>query len=356
VTASVDLPVRPPVAPMLARLSRELPQGGFVYEPKWDGFRCLVFGSGRSVDLRSRGDRPLTRYFPELVAAIRELPEAVVLDGEIVIPAPGGFDFTTLLLRLHPSASRIERLAAEAPAWLIAFDLLAVGPDDLRARSFKERRARLERLLASAAPPLHVSPVTPDPAQAMGWLDGYAGAGIDGVVAKSPGSPYEPGRRTMVKVKPVQTAWCLVAGARLLADRPLPSSLLLGLNDDRGRLHHVGLASGFSERRRRELLDEIRPLVVPIDGHPWERGFLLEGGPMGRLPGAAAGWSPELRDRDWIPLSPAACEIAYDHVDAHRLRHPARFRRWLEDIAPDACTIHQFDAAPGDARRLLERA
>jgi ATP-dependent DNA ligase len=342
---------------MLARLSRELPRDGALYEPKWDGFRCLAFRSPGSVDLRSRGGRPLGRYFPELVAALgAHAAGAFVLDGEIVVPASRGFDFTALLLRLHPARARVERLAAETPAWMVAFDLLALGSTDLRQLSFDDRRTRLEEFLRGVSPPLWLSPLTADPDVAGRWIEAYGGAGIDGVVAKARDLRYEPGKRAMVKVKPVRTARCVAAGARLLADRPLPSSLLLGLHDKAGGLQHVGLASGFSEARRRELLEQIRPLERAIQGHPWEHGFLLGGSPMGRLKGAAAGWTPTTRARDWIPLAPVACEVEYDHVDAHRLRHPARFRRWLPETPPASCVLDQFDPAPGDPRRLLAPA
>jgi ATP-dependent DNA ligase len=354
---STDLPVSPPVPPMLARLSREMPRDGYLYEPKWDGFRCLAYRSGGSVDLRSRNDRPLGRYFPELVDALGMIgSEPFVLDGEIVVPGPGGLDFTTLLTRLHPAATRVERLAAEAPAWLVAFDLLACDGADLRGEPFGTRREQLVRLLAGAGPPIRLSLVTTDPDVAGGWIAAYAGAGIDGVVAKHPELRYEPGRRAMVKVKPLRTARCVVAGARLLADRPLPSSLLLGLYEG-GELRHIGLASGFSLKRRHDLLERIVPLETSIHGHPWEHGFLVGGSPMGRLPGAAAGWTPELSERDWIPLAPRlVCEVRYEQVDEHRLRHPARFRGWIPAADPHSCTLDQLDPAPGNPRLLLEAA
>jgi ATP-dependent DNA ligase len=333
---------------MLARLERELP-GGLLYEPKWDGFRCLAFKDGEDVVLRSRHDRPLERYFPELVAALATLPEpGVVLDGEILASREGEPDFTALLARLHPARSRVERLSVETPACFIGFDVLAVGGEDLRGRPFVERRARLEELLGAAEPPLFITPLTDDAERAAGWLE--AGGTIDGVVAKDPEGAYREGERAMLKVKTERTADCVVAGFRLFEDRPLPSSLLLGLYDEAGRLRHVGIASSFAERERRELLDMLRSLAVPLAGHPWEHGFLVEGSPMGRMKGAAARWLPEM-GLDWVPVEPRlVVEVAYDHVDGDRFRHPARFRRLRTDREPQSCTFEQL---PTDARAAL---
>src|ERR671922_1435588 len=338
--------MQPPVAPMLGRLARELPADGFVYEPKWDGFRCLAFRSAGVVDLRSRNDRPLARYFPELVEALLELPAAeAVLDGEIVVPSANGFDFSALLARVHPAASRVQRLRLQTPARYIAFDLLALGDDDLRERPFTERRSALADLLRGAAAPLHLTAATDDPDVARDWLARYRGRGIDGVVAKSRDMRYEPGVRAMVKVKHEQTADCVVAGCRLFADRPQISSLLLGLyDDDGGELRHVGVASGFGAARRRELAEVLGPHVVELAGHPWERGFLLAGSPIGRLAGAAGRWSPQEMTLDWIPLAPRlVVEVAYDHVDADRFRHAARFRRWRPDRDPRSCRLEQLE-------------
>jgi len=345
--------LQPPMVPMLGRLARELPVDGFSYEPKWDGFRCLAFCSGGDVDLRSRHDRPLARYFPELVEALAGLPEAV-LDGEIVVPAADGFDFSALLARLHPAASRVKRLRRETPARYIAFDLPAVGDDDLRQRPFTERRAALADLLRGARAPLHVSAVTDDPAVARGWLERYRDRGIDGVMAKQRDLGYQPGVRAMVKVKLEQTADCVVAGLRLLADRPQISSLLLGLYDQDGDLRHVGVASGFSEARRRELPEALAPHVAELAGHPWERGFLLGGSPIGRLPGAAGRWSPAEMTLDWIPLAPRlVAEVAYDHVDRDRFRHAARVRRWRPDRDPASCRLEQLEAPMNDPEEVL---
>jgi ATP-dependent DNA ligase len=331
------LPVRPPFAPMLARLERELPRGGYVYEPKWDGFRCLVFRDGGDVDLRSRNQRPLTRYFPELATALRALPvESFALDGEIVAA-----DFETLLRRLHPAASRVERLSVETPATFVAFDLIAYDGKDLRARPFVERRRVLEKLFAGVRAPLALTEATDDERRAAVWLD--ARNGIDGVVAKHRDLRYEPGARAMVKVKRERTADCVVAGFRWQLDRPLPRTLLLGLYDDAGALHHVGVVSSIPQSRREALLEHIAPYVVDIHGHPWERGFLLGGGSTGKLPGAAGRWTPEMT-QDWVSLAPGlVCEVAYDQADGHRFRHPARFRRWRPDLDARGCTLVQLE-------------
>ena len=345
--SSVDLPLTPPLAPMLARRADALPAGDYLYEPKWDGFRCLAFRSGGHVDLRSRHDRPLARYFPELAAALRALPdERAVLDGEIVVSGSDGFDFDALLARVHPAASRVERLSRETPARFLAFDLLARGDEDLQDRPFGERRRMLEDLLAEEAGRVELTPATTDEAAAARWLDCPPGSGIDGVVAKRRDLRYQAGARRMVKVKRERTADCVVAGFRLFVDRPLLSSLLLGLYDEAGRLRHIGTVAAFTVKRRRELLDELAPLAVPLAGHPWEHGFLTGGSPMGRMAGAAARWSPEEMDLDWIPLAPErVCEVAFDQLDRDRLRHPARFRRWRPDRDPRSCTLEQLAPA-----------
>jgi ATP-dependent DNA ligase len=326
----MTLPLAPPLAPMLARLAREVPVGDFLYEPKWDGFRCLVFRDGDEVDLRSRNDRPLARYFPEVVEALQGVPtDRFVLDGELVAA-----DFDALLARLHPAASRIRLLSRETPAELIAFDVLALGDQDLRGQPFGKRREHLTRLLAGGS--IRLTPATSDPEAAERWLDE---PGVDGIVAKPLDLRYEPGTRAMVKVKRERTADCVVAGFRWLVDRPLPSSLLLGLYDSDGALHHVGIAASFTAARREELLAELRPLIVPLRGHPWEHGFLVEGSRMGKLKGAAGRWVPEM-GLDWVPVAPVrVCEVAYDHADGARFRHPARFKRWRPDLDPRSCTL-----------------
>ena len=344
----MSLPVSPPLPPMLGKLARELPGEGHLYEPKWDGFRCLAFRDGE-VDLRSRHGRPLARYFPELVEALSALgEERFVLDGEAIAVAGGRSDFEALLARLHPSASRVERLRRETPASLVAFDVLAVGDEDLRERPFVERRERLERLLAGVPPPLLATPITDDRELATAWLERF-----EGVVAKRADLPYLPGVRAMTKVKRERTADCVVAGFRWYEDRPLPSSLLLGLHDDAGELEHVGIASSFTEAQRRELLSELRPLAVPLEGHPWERGFLVGGGSLGRLRGAAGRWTAEM-ELDWTPLAPVrVCEVAYDRLDHGRFRHPARFRRWRPDREARSCTFEQLEEASPDLAELL---
>jgi ATP-dependent DNA ligase len=329
---------------MLARLTRELP-AGLLYEPKWDGFRCLAFRDGGELELRSRNDRPLARYFPEIVEALLALDERrFVLDGELVARSAGEADFDALLARLHPARSRVERLRAEAPASFIAFDLVARGDADLRGTPFVERRAGLERLLRAAPPRLLVTELTDDPARATRWLEG--GSGIDGVVAKDPALPYLEGERAMVKVKRARMLDCVVGGFRLFEDRRLPSSLLLGLYDRAGDLRHVGIASSFAERDGARLLEALAPLAVPLVGHPWEHGFLVEGSPMGRMKGAAARWTPEM-GLDWVPVSPVlVCEVAYDRLDGDRFRHPARFRRFRPDRDARSCTFEQLES-PG---------
>jgi ATP-dependent DNA ligase len=336
---------------MLARLRREVPRDGFVYEPKWDGFRCLAFIAGGEVELRSRGDRPLARYFPELVAGLAALPsDRLVLDGEIV--ATGEPDFDALMLRLHPARSRVERLARETPAAFVAFDLLGIGDDDLRQRPFAQRRARLIEALAGARPPVHLTPATEDPELAARWVDEFAGNGIDGVVAKPRDAAYQSGVRAMVKVKRERTADCVVGGFRSFVDGPPVGSLLLGLYDAQDRLEHVGVATSFGAERQRELAERLLPRIVPLAGHPWEHGFLLGGGAGGRLKGAAGRWSPQEMEPDWLPLAPAlVCEVAYDQVDRGRFRHAARLRRWRPDREPRSCRLDQLEVdapAPAD--------
>jgi ATP-dependent DNA ligase len=350
----VRLPVEPPLTPMLGKLVRELPLGDFVYEPKWDGFRCLAFRSGEEVDLRSRHGRALARYFPEVVAGLRALPrERFVLDGEVLVARDGEFDFHSLMARLHPAASRVERLARETPARFMVFDVLALDDANLCDRPLKERRAALEELLADRPAGIHLTPVTDDAAAARRWLDRFQGAGIDGVIAKPRDLPYRPGVRAMLKVKHERTADCVVAGCRASAEPLAVLSLLLGLYEPGGQLRHVGVASGFSRAKGAELAPELAPLVTSLRGHPWERGFLLGGGHMGRLKGAAGRWDPETMAPDWVPLEPRrVCEVAYDQVDDLRFRHAARFRRWRPDREPRSCLLEQLEPA-GGASTLL---
>ena len=338
---------------MLARLARAMPEGeGYLFEPKWDGFRCLAFRRGDAIELYSRNQRPLSRYFPEVVDGLRRLAaDRLVLDGELMITTPAGAaDFTALLARLHPAASRVARLAEETPARFVVFDVLACGGDDLTGAPFVERRRVLEGLvpaeeLTDGAGTVRLTPATTDRTVAERWLDLH-GAGIDGVVAKHRDLRYEPGRRAMVKVKRERTADCVVAGFRFATDEPVVASLLLGLYDENGdELRHVGVVSSFTAARRRQLLDEVRACAAPLAGHPWERGFLVGGGRLGHLPGAAGRWTPT-DPRDWIPLRPElVCEVAYDIWEGDRFRHAARFRRWRPDRDARSCTMTQMERA-----------
>ncbi len=341
---------------MLATLARELPLGNYLYEPKWDGFRCLAFRDGDEVDLRSRKQRPLARYFPEVVEALLALaPRAFTIDGELLVVTPSGGDFDALLRRLHPAASRVQLLRREAPASFLAFDLLAVDEHDLRDEPFHERRERLAALLGRPEPPLFLTPATDDAWLAETWLRRFQGGGIDGVVAKPADLPYVEGKRRQVKVKLERTADCVVAGFRWLVDRPLPSSLLLGLYDDDGALRHVGIASSFPERVRHELLERLHPLVAPLRGHVWEGGFLLAGGSVGRLPGAAGRWAPGEMPQDWTPVAPElVCEVSYEQVDGFRMRHPARFRGWQPYADPFTCRLDQLATPSAPIAELLE--
>ena len=333
---------------MLARLTRELPRDGYRYEPKWDGFRCLADRAGERVELWSRHGRSFTRYFPELIADLQTLEaDSFVLDGEILVANRGRWDFPALMLRLHPAASRVERLATETPAVLFAFDLLRLGDDDLLHVPLRERRTRLEELLAAAPRHVRLTPQTDRLAVAQGWLGRWRGGGIDGVMAKPADSTYQPGKRAVLKVKLEKTADCVVGGFRGAPDpEPLVTSLLLGLYDDTGALRHVGVASSLGRERGRELLRMLEPLVTPLEGHPWEHGFLLEGGPLGRLKGSAGRWEPGM-PRDWIPVRPElVCEVGYDQLDLGRFRHPARLKRFRPDRDPRSCRFDQLVEAP----------
>jgi ATP-dependent DNA ligase len=340
---AMDLPVLPPLQPMLGRLSRSLPVGqGLNYEPKWDGFRCIAFRDGMEVELWSRNQRSLTRYFPELVEGFRQLQiERVVLDGEILGFTRGNADFGALLARLHPARSRVERLRSETPACLIAFDVIAVGEQDLRAAPFSTRRTRLGDILSEPPASIVRTPWTEDPDAASEWLDHVDGA-IDGVVVKRSDLPYESGRRAMTKVKPVRTADCVVAGLRTYYGEPAVASLLLGLYGDDDLLHHVGVASSFTDAQREALLRDLVPSITPLEGHAWEQGFGLAGAYTNRLAGAAGCWTPA-SELDWIPVRPeTVCEVAYETWDGSCFRHPARFRRWRPDRDPPSCTFEQF--------------
>ncbi|TKG70726.1 ATP-dependent DNA ligase [Prauserella endophytica] len=345
----MDLPVRPPVKPMLATLVRELPTGpGLVYEPKWDGFRCIVFRDGAEVELGSRNDRPLTRYFPELAELLAEaLPPRCVVDGEIVIVTEAGLDFDALQLRLHPAASRVRKLAAETPASFVAFDLLALGDRDLTGEPFAERRRLLEDILDTAQSRVHLTPLSADPEVARDWFTRFEGAGFDGVMAKATDVPYEQDRRVMWKVKHERTADCVVAGFRWHQDGQGVGSLLLGLFDDEGTLHHVGVASGFSVARRRELVTELEPLREnALANHPWREWAAAHAEAGGRMPGGLSRWSAG-KDLSWEPLrTELVAEVRYEHLQAGRFRHGGRLVRFRPDRTPESCTYAQLEEAP----------
>lgn len=348
--AGMRLPVMPPVSPMLAKLSREMPQApDLIFEPKWDGFRCIVFRDGADVELGSRNERPLTRYFPELIESLEaELPERIVLDGEIVIATDEGLDFDALQLRIHPAASRIRMLATRIPASFVAFDLLALGDDDLRGRPFVERRAHLETALAGVRPPLHVTPATRDRDVAEVWFNRFEGAGLDGIVAKPAGLHYRENERVMIKVKHARTADCVVAGFRWHKTGRTVGSLLLGLFDDEGALHHVGVASGFSVARRAELTADVEPYRAgALEGHPWA-GWATVTDPdvAGRMPGGGGNRWNAGKDMSWEPLRPErVVEVAYDHLQGDRFRHATTFVRWRGDRDPSSCTYAQLQTA-----------
>jgi len=329
---------------MLAKLTRELPrEPDLFYEPKWDGFRCIVFKDGDNVELGSRNKKPLTRYFPELVDALRrELPERVVLDGEVVVAGPKGLDFDALSQRIHPAEKRIRLLAETTPASFVAFDLLAHNDTSFMEAPYGLRRETLEHLLKNARPPLHLTPVTQDPGEAADWFSRFEGAGLDGVVAKGANLHYQPDKRVMLKVKHQRTADCVVAGFRTHKDGAGVGSLLLGLYDQMGTLHHVGVASGFSVARRNELVAEVAPFRrSALKGHPWS-GW-AEAQASGRAPGAMNRWNAK-KDMTWEALRPeAVCEVSYDHLQESRFRHATSFVRWRPDREPSSCTYDQLD-------------
>jgi ATP-dependent DNA ligase len=330
---------------MLAKVAEEIPSGDFLYEPKWDGFRAIVFRSEDEVFIQSRDLRPLDRYFPELHdALINALPPGVVVDGEIVIATPRGLDFDALQLRLHPAASRVAKLAAETPSSFVAFDLLASGRRDQRGAPQQERRAELERLLRGAARPLHVTPMTRDRALAVQWLDEFEGAGLDGVIAKPAHAPYQPGKRAMIKIKHIRTADCVVAGFRWHKSGPdAVGSLLLGLYDRKGQLQHVGVTSAFTMATRKALAKELQPLRKrAMDDHPWREWASAAGEPS-RMPGAQSRWSAG-KDLSWEPLRiERVCEVKYDHLQGDRFRHATIFLRWRPDKRPQDCTYDQLE-------------
>ncbi len=348
-----SLPFAPPLEPMLAKAVDDLPEGdGWLYEPKWDGFRAIVFRDGDEVLIQSRDLKPLDRYFPELAAPLRAaLPQRCVVDGEVVISRDGSLDFEALLLRIHPAASRVKMLAAEAPASFVAWDLLAIGDEDMRAVRQEERRARLEAAFATVQPPVHLTPATRDRALAADWFDRFEGAGLDGVVAKRLDAGYQPGKRAMLKIKHQRTAECVVAGFRWHKNGPGThvGSLLLGLFDDEGHLHHVGVTSSFSWDRRAALIEELAPLRKnAVERHPWQEwaewaGYGDAEASGQRLPGATSRWNRG-KDLSWEPLrAERVVEVAYDHLQGSRFRHATTFVRWRPDKPPSECRYDQLE-------------
>jgi ATP-dependent DNA ligase len=336
-----------PILPMLAKIADALPEGeGFLFEPKWDGFRALAFRGADGVVIQSRDLKPLNRYFPELEKVLTEqLPKGCILDGEIVVASASGLDFDALQQRIHPAPSRIARLAKETPARFVAFDLLAAGGKSIMDLPQQERRTRLERLLGSAKPPLHVTPVTADRAVAQDWLQRFEGAGLDGVIAKPAQAPYQPGKRAMFKIKHARTADCVVAGLRWYKDtQDAVGSLLLGLYDAQGVLQHVGVTSSFTLARRRELLEELAPLREnAMADHPWRDWAQASAGDADRMPGARSRWSGG-KDLSWEPLRPErVCEVRYDHLQGDRFRHATTFLRWRPDKPAQDCRYDQLE-------------
>jgi ATP-dependent DNA ligase len=365
----MDLPVMPPVAPMLAKSVKDIPAGALSYEPKWDGFRSVVFRDGAEVEIGSRNERPMTRYFPEVVdALLTSLPERCVVDGEIVIPASDGrrLDFEALLQRIHPADSRVRLLAQQTPASFVAFDLLALGDVDYTGQPFERRRAVLEDALAHAKPPVYVTPATSDRATALQWFSQFEGAGLDGVVAKPLSGTYQPDKRVMFKIKHERTADCVVAGYRLhKSGSDAIGSLLLGLYDAAGNLASVGVVGAFPMAQRRQLFTEVQPLVTSFDGHPWNWG----GQPAPGLGGPAVGVDDEAsadvppaaprarhpreaegsrwnagKDLSFVPLRPErVVEVRYEHMEGTRFRHTAQWVRWRPDRDPRSCGFDQLE-------------
>jgi ATP-dependent DNA ligase len=350
------LAVKPPVEPMLAKLADELPEGDYLYEPKWDGFRAIVYRGKNAVYLQSRDSRPLDRYFPELHETLLErLPESCVIDGEIVIATEHGLDFDALQLRLHPAASRVKKLSQETPASFVAFDVLAVGKRNLMSQQQAARREALEDLLAKVQRPVHLTPVTRDRAVALDWLGRFEGAGLDGVIAKLASGTYLPGKRAMIKVKHARTADCVVAGFRWhKSGQDAIGSLLLGLYDDSGTLQHVGVTSSFTMAMRRQLVKELAPLRKnAMKDHPWSDWAGAAAG-SSRMPGAQSRWSAG-KDLSWEPLRiERVCEVKYDHMQGDRFRHATFFVRWRPDKRPPDCRYDQLEVTkPYELERIF---
>lgn len=354
----MDLPLSPPIKPMLAKRVDVVPDGDYIYEPKWDGFRALAFRDRAEIYLQSRDTKPLLRYFPDLEAPLlASLPERCVVDGEIVIATDGHLDFDALQLRIHPAASRVAMLAETMPSSFVVFDLLALGDDDLTGRSQEQRAAELADALASVEPPVHLTPTTRDPDVARDWFSRFEGAGLDGVMAKPLAGTYLPNKRTMLKVKHRRTADCVVAGFRWHKNGvgTHVGSLLLGLYDGEGTLHHVGVASSFSEARRAELLGELEPYREgALESHPWAAWMSEAEHEERRMPGGLSRWNRS-KDLSWQPLRcERVAEVSYDHMQGSRFRHTTRLVRWRVDKPIADCTYEQLEvAAPFELAKIF---
>lgn len=361
----MSLPFEPPLKPMLSKAAPSLPKDdGWQFEPKWDGFRTVVFRDGDEVFLQSRDERPMNRYFPEVIEPLkRAIPEQCVLDGEIVIVGDAGLDFEALLLRIHPAESRVKMLAEQMPSSYVAWDLLALGEVDLRETPLGERRRKLETALGSAPAPVHLSPATSDRSLAEQWFERFEGAGLDGVMAKRLDEPYRPGERTMIKVKHSRTADCVVAGFRWHKNGvgTMVGSLLLGLYDDSGDLQHVGVTAAFTNTMRSQLVEELAPLREnALVGHPWRDWAEAQDEAalqMQRRPGGSSRWNRG-KDLSWEPLRPErVCEVKYDHMQGTRFRHAAQFVRWRPDKRPEDCRYDQLEVtAPYELERVFGRS
>ena len=356
----MQLPVMPPVKPMLAKPVSEMPTGQ-LYEPKWDGFRSIVFRDGDEVEIGSRNERPMTRYFPEVVEAVRaSFPDRAVVDGEIILidPERNVLDFEALQLRLHPATSRVAKLAVETPASFVAFDLLALGNHDLTTRTFRERRERLEDALAGGTPPVHVTPITADEDLAKTWFERLEGAGLDGIIAKRPEQPYEQDKRVMAKIKHVRTADCVVAGYRThKSDPEAIGSLMLGLYGDDRELTSIGVIGALPMGTRKAFFAELAPLVTTFDDHPWNWARHLEAMRPSQQRAAGSRWNAG-KDLSFTPLRPErVVEARYDYMEGTRFRHTAQFVRWRPDRDPSSCTFEQLErAATFDLRTVLTGA
>ena len=355
------LPVKPPIAPMLSKRSESIPRGSdWIFEPKWDGFRALVFRDSEEILIQSRDQRSLNRYFPELLESLAaQLPRRCALDGEIVVARDGKLDFEALQLRIHPASSRVKLLSHESPASIVFFDLLCKDERDFRQEPFKIRRKELESLLSSAEPPIHITPATYNSSTASDWFRRFEGAGLDGVMAKPLAGKYQAGKRAMLKIKHERDCDCVVAGFRWHKDEQNNGvgSLLLGLFDDSGVLQHVGVCASFTQHNRRELVEYLAPYRRnAIVKHPWRNWAESEDSPAEpghRMPGGQSRWS-QGKDLSWEPLRPElVVEVAYDHMQGSRFRHTAHFRRWRSDKNPAACTYAQLDDVPPEELKTI---